>query len=145
MDGKILVHDDGRCANGNYHTPLTPEGLCPACGIHPDMQSTAFVVSDPTCTNCGHPMSQHETYEYRGDKSRACLQKIGQPKCKCPGFSIAAKTVTVFLSDLKLLMEYVAWHGGVHDCSCPEDDTCECFGKPMNDAVNRLCRVGDQE
>jgi len=141
MDGKVLVHDDGRCKNGLYHTPLTPEGLCPACGFYPDMQSTAFVLLDPVCTDCGHPESQHETYEYRQGKSRHCLQKIGHPKCKCGGFTTALPQVSVLVADLEKLMEYVQWHGGVHDCSCPEDDTCDCFGKPINAAVNRLCNA----
>lgn len=37
------------------------------------------------------------------------------------------------------LREYVAWNGGVHDPGCPDDDTCDCEGKPINAAVNKLC------
>lgn len=40
--GRVLVHDDGPCANGKYNTPLV-NGYCPVCGIHPDMQSTAII------------------------------------------------------------------------------------------------------
>lgn len=39
------------------------------------------------------------------------------------------------------LRQYVEWCGGVHDDGCPEDDTCECSGKPINDAVNAICKL----
>jgi predicted nuclease with TOPRIM domain len=37
------------------------------------------------------------------------------------------------------LREYVMWYGGMHDFDCPEDDTCECSDRWINDAVNKLC------
>lgn len=37
-----------------------------------------------------------------------------------------------------LLKKIVLWHGGVHHQDCPEDDTCNCEGKPINDRINRF-------
>jgi hypothetical protein len=34
------------------------------------------------------------------------------------------------------LKRYIEWVGAIHDDGCPEDDTCECSGKPINDGVN---------
>jgi hypothetical protein len=34
------------------------------------------------------------------------------------------------------LEEYLVWHGPAHDEERPCDDTCECLGKPLNDAAN---------
>ena len=42
----VLVHDDGKCADGQSDTPLDG-GYCPACQFVPDMQSTAFVFHCP--------------------------------------------------------------------------------------------------
>jgi hypothetical protein len=36
--------------------------------------------------------------------------------------------------------KYVEWHGGIHDDGCPQDDTCDCSAKPINDGVNAACR-----
>ncbi len=36
------------------------------------------------------------------------------------------------------LAEYIAWSGAVHQRGCPEDDTCACKGKPVNDAINAV-------
>lgn len=38
------------------------------------------------------------------------------------------------------ILKYVEWHGGIHDDDCPQDDTCDCSGKPINDGVNAACR-----
>lgn len=38
------------------------------------------------------------------------------------------------------LEKYVEWHGGVHDEECPEDDTCDCSWKWVNDGVNAAVR-----
>jgi len=38
------------------------------------------------------------------------------------------------------LTAYVLWHGGCHESACPQDDTCHCEGKPINDAVNEALR-----
>ena len=40
------------------------------------------------------------------------------------------------------LRDYAIWQGGAHDDGCPEDDTCECSGKRLNDAVNSIIREG---
>lgn len=50
IDGILreMVHDDGRCADGNMYTPLDENGFCPVCKIHPDMQSKALM---PVSTN----------------------------------------------------------------------------------------------
>jgi hypothetical protein len=45
------------------------------------------------------------------------------------------KTVEVEKA-LKGLGDYIDYHGGIHDDGCPEDDTCDCTGKPLNDGVN---------
>lgn len=31
--------------------------------------------------------------------------------------------------------KYAQWCGGAHDQGCPEDDTCSCSGKWVNDGV----------
>jgi hypothetical protein len=36
----------------------------------------------------------------------------------------------------EVFRRYVNHHGGAHYGDCPEDDTCACDGKPINDAVN---------
>ena len=41
------------------------------------------------------------------------------------------------------LEQYARWTGGVHDQGCPEDDTCDCSGKPANDAINDAVRYFD--
>jgi hypothetical protein len=33
------------------------------------------------------------------------------------------------------VVKYAEWCGGVHDDGCPEDDTCDCSGKWINDGV----------
>jgi hypothetical protein len=38
------------------------------------------------------------------------------------------------------IVAYVEWFGGLHDGECPEDDTCDCSGKPINDGVNAACK-----
>jgi hypothetical protein len=35
----------------------------------------------------------------------------------------------------KAIQKYAEWCGGVHDDGCPEDDTCDCSGKWINDGV----------
>lgn len=37
---------------------------------------------------------------------------------------------------LKGIEEYIRWHGPVHVGECPEDDTCDCEGRPINDGIN---------
>jgi hypothetical protein len=34
------------------------------------------------------------------------------------------------------VLPYVEWWGAAHEADCPEDDTCRCNGKPINDALN---------
>lgn len=38
------------------------------------------------------------------------------------------------------LQTYVEYFGGVHDDLCPEDDTCDCSRKWVNDGVNSTVR-----
>jgi len=38
------------------------------------------------------------------------------------------------------IKKYVDWHGGCHEEDCPLDDTCNCKGKPINDAINCALR-----
>lgn len=54
------------------------------------------------------------------------------------------RTVTVTLTKQQLedLHDYAEWHGGAHAEDCPGDDTCDCIGRPLNDAINRICLVG---
>lgn len=40
---------------------------------------------------------------------------------------------------LKAMVDY---HGPAHDSDCPGDDTCDCGGKPVNDAVNAAMEGG---
>ena len=51
------------------------------------------------CSNCGHAEADHETVEYRGDKSRAC---VNAPGCRCRDFrkvkpteALTRETVTI--------------------------------------------------
>jgi hypothetical protein len=39
--------------------------------------------------------------------------------------------------DVDYLAEFVEWHGAVHLHGCPEDDTCVCGGRPVNEATNK--------
>ena len=42
---------------------------------------------------------------------------------------------------LEALVEYVAWHGPLHEDDCPCDDTCDCQFKRINAGVNLACRL----
>lgn len=48
----------------------------------------------------------------------------------------------------KAVIAYAEWWGGIHDEECPEDDTCACSGKAINDgvtdAVNCLQQIATQ-
>jgi hypothetical protein len=44
-------------------------------------------------------------------------------------------------SPLAALRAYIDWCGGVHDEHCPEDDTCSCSGKWINDGLNEAIRI----
>jgi hypothetical protein len=37
---------------------------------------------------------------------------------------------------------YVNWNGAAHEAGCPEDDTCECAGHEINEAVSAAYRRG---
>lgn len=37
----------------------------------------------------------------------------------------------------KQFLAYIEWHGAAHERSCPEDDTCDCKGKPINDGITK--------
>lgn len=39
---------------------------------------------------------------------------------------------------------FIEWHAGCHENDCPMDDTCDCKGKPYNDAVNAALRKADE-
>lgn len=68
---KVLVHDDGKCKNGNRHTVLVG-GFCPACGFHPDTQSTALINVAP-----GAAAHSHYLLKLQAAKVKA---KAWQPK-----------------------------------------------------------------
>jgi hypothetical protein len=38
------------------------------------------------------------------------------------------------------LGRYIEYHGPIHGDDCPEDDTCECECKPLNDGANEAYR-----
>ena len=40
---------------------------------------------------------------------------------------------------LKLSAE---WSGAFHIAPCPQDDTCDCAGKPVNDKINEAYKRG---
>ena len=48
--------------------------------------------------------------------------------------------VTLTESEVEGLREYVQWYGAAHQNNCPQDDTCDCICKPLNDAVNAICQ-----
>ena len=35
------------------------------------------------------------------------------------------------------------WHGATHEEDCPEDDTCGCLHKSVNDRVNEAFKAGE--
>lgn len=41
------------------------------------------------------------------------------------------------IEDIELLTQYIQWYGAIHENNCPQDDTCECKYKKINDAINR--------
>jgi uncharacterized coiled-coil protein SlyX len=47
------------------------------------------------------------------------------------------KRCTPTRHDVDYLAEFVEWHGAVHLHGCPEDDTCGCGGRPVNEATNK--------
>jgi hypothetical protein len=49
-------------------------------------------------------------------------------------------SIEVTEDEIRGLIGYVTWHGGAHVEGCPADDTCDCSGKLLNDAVNSVCR-----
>src|ERR1035438_6447906 len=44
-------------------------------------------------------------------------------------------------TDVENLRKYAEAMAGLHAEDCPADDTCDCYGKPINDSVNRLCEA----
>ncbi len=42
---------------------------------------------------------------------------------------------------IALYLQHVVDEGADHDDDCPGDDTCECSHKPLNDAINQVCRL----
>jgi hypothetical protein len=44
-------------------------------------------------------------------------------------------------SVLSSVREYIDWSGALHLGDCPEDDTCDCDGKPVNDGINGAVRT----
>ena len=48
--------------------------------------------------------------------------------------------VTLTEADVEGLRQFIDWHGPLHGAECPADDTCDCLGKPANDAVNAICQ-----
>lgn len=58
-----------------------------------------------------------------------------------------ANTITQLRSALREAVEalekehaaldhYIEWNGAVHADECPQDDTCDCYGKEVNDEVD---------
>ncbi len=51
------------------------------------------------------------------------------------GALLAMKRIA--LDDMVLALgDYLEYHGAIHDDGCPEDDTCSCSFKRINDGVN---------
>lgn len=50
--------------------------------------------------------------------------------------------MTDLLEAVKL---YAEWHGACHEKDCPGDDTCNCKGKPINEAINNAVRLADYQ
>jgi hypothetical protein len=40
-------------------------------------------------------------------------------------------------ADVANMHDYIEWHGPQHLHGCPEDDTCDCGGRPINESVNK--------
>jgi hypothetical protein len=58
----------------------------------PEPREPEAARTEPTCV-CGHPESDHETIEYRGDKSRSCVENRQGPsaeRCPCMCYQPAA-------------------------------------------------------
>jgi hypothetical protein len=56
----------------------------------------------------------------------------------------APKFITVLsglltVCDRESVRMFADWHGGCHEPNCPEDDTCACKGRPINEAINAIC------
>ena len=43
--------------------------------------------------------------------------------------------------ELELFTDWIADVGPCHSIDCPGDDTCDCSGKPTNDAILRACVI----
>ena len=41
------------------------------------------------------------------------------------------------------LHEYCSFTGGLHEDECPQDDTCNCMFKPLNDKINAALKKAD--
>jgi hypothetical protein len=52
---------------------------------------------------------------------------------------------TADITEFEAMCKYVEHHGAIHDENCPEDDTCNCSWKPVNDAVNRVVNTLQRE
>lgn len=64
--------------------------------------------------------------------SPAVLDEIEASLDRCVARMQASSPTEV----IKALEQYLDWHGSIHDEDCPEDDTCDCSWKPVNDGVN---------
>lgn len=61
----------------------------------------------------------------------------------CPACSPPSPAATVDGELLSAFKEYVRCFGPAHVNDCPEDDTCNCQFKPMNDRVNAAIARAD--
>jgi hypothetical protein len=99
---------------------------------------------DPTVEQLVAEVARLQVDLYERDRKIERLKELYRSACKVGELRrLECEEITRKFNELREcgdgLREYVEWNGGVHARNCPEDDTCDCHGRKINDAVNKLC------
>jgi hypothetical protein len=76
------------------------------------------------------------------------LDSAEQSAVKCGTCSLnlsLAKACKALDEARDVLKKMVLWHGGIHGPDCPQDDTCNCEGKPINDRIEQILKGGGDD
>src|SRR5690348_9650624 len=110
------------CRFGHKHA--TPEGA-QGCCINSRVWTNVH-----TC----HVMNPPHPYPCLACEQERSERLVGEALDRAAGHLPMALSVRE-KTPADALKAYAEWCGGVHDEGCPEDDTCDCSGKWINDGI----------